>query len=43
MRPRERRERGAQDLFHSRLDQIIRKDHARVKPARTIARRLRKS
>lgn len=36
MRPRERRESGAQDLFRSRLDQIIDMDHALVKLARTI-------
>ena len=28
MRPRERRERGKEDLFHSRLDQIIDMNHA---------------
>jgi IS5 family transposase len=36
MRPRERRETGEQDLFRSRLDQIIDTDHALVKLARTI-------
>ena len=36
MRPRERRESGAQDLFRSRLDQIIDMDHALAKLARTI-------
>jgi IS5 family transposase len=36
MRPRERRESGEQDLFRSRLDQIIDTDHALVKLARTI-------
>ena len=36
MRPRERRENGEQDLFRSRLDQIIDMDHALVKLARTI-------
>jgi len=36
MRPRERRDSGAQDLFRSRLDQIIDMDHALVKLARTI-------
>jgi IS5 family transposase len=36
MRPRERRESGAQDLFRSRLDQIIDTQHALVKLARTI-------
>ena len=36
MRPRERRESGAQDLFRSRLDQIIDMDHALVKLAQAI-------
>ena len=36
MRPRERRECGEQDLFRSRLDQIIDMNHALVKLARTI-------
>ena len=36
MRPRERRETGKQDLFRSRLDQIIDMDHALAKLARTI-------
>src|SRR5260370_37385749 len=36
MRPRERRESGKQDLFRSRLDQVINMDHALVKLARTI-------
>src|SRR5712671_1680803 len=36
MRPRERREDGEQDLFRSRLDQIIDMNHALVKLARTI-------
>jgi IS5 family transposase len=36
MRPRERRESGEQDLFRSRLDQVISMDHALVKLARTI-------
>lgn len=36
MRPRERRESGEQDLFRSRLDQMINMDHAVVKLARTI-------
>ena len=36
MRPRERRESGKQDLFRSRLDQIIDMDHALVKLARAI-------
>jgi transposase, IS5 family len=36
MRPRERRESNEQDLFRSRLDQVINMDHALVKLARTI-------
>ncbi len=36
MWPRERRESGEQDLFRSRLDQVINMDHALVKLARTI-------
>ncbi|MGH7225050.1 MAG: IS5 family transposase [Gemmataceae bacterium] len=36
MRPRERRETGEQDLFRSRLDQIIDMNHALVRLARTI-------
>jgi IS5 family transposase len=36
MRPREQRESGEQDLFRSRLDQVINMDHALVKLARTI-------
>src|ERR1700680_2686865 len=36
MRPRERRESGGQDLFRSRLDQVINMDHALVKLTRTI-------
>src|ERR1700741_3234422 len=36
MRPRERRESGEQDLFRSRLDQIIDLEHALAKLARTI-------
>src|SRR5882672_10308432 len=36
MRPRERQESGEQDLFRSRLDQVINIDHALVKLARTI-------
>jgi transposase, IS5 family len=36
MRPRERRHSGEQDLFRSRLDQIIDLDHALAKLARTI-------
>lgn len=37
MKPRERREMGEQDLFRSRLDQIINMDHELVKLARRIA------
>jgi transposase, IS5 family len=37
MKPRERRETGEQDLFRSRLDQIINMEHALVKLAKTIA------
>jgi hypothetical protein len=36
MRPRERRETGEQELFRSRLDQIIDMNHALVKLARGI-------
>jgi IS5 family transposase len=36
MRPRERRETGAQDLFRSRLDQVIDMKHALVRLARTV-------
>src|SRR5882762_7370437 len=36
MRPRERRGSGEQDLFRSRLDQVINMDHALAKLARTI-------
>ena len=36
MRPRERRETGEQDLFRSRLDQIIDIEHALVKLSRAI-------
>jgi transposase, IS5 family len=36
MRPRERRETGRQDLFRSRLDQIIDLNHPLVKLAKTI-------
>ena len=36
LRPRERRETGEQDLFRSRLDQIIDMNHALVKLARTV-------
>src|SRR5690348_16328486 len=38
MRPRERRESGEQDLFRSRLDQIIAMEHALAKLARTVDR-----
>ena len=37
MKPRERRERGEQDLFRSRLDQIINMDQELVRLAKTIA------
>lgn len=36
MRPKERRETGEQDLFRSRLDQIIDMNHTLVKLARAI-------
>ncbi len=36
MRPRERRETGEQDLFRSRLDQIIDMEHPLAKLARTV-------
>jgi IS5 family transposase len=36
MRPKERREKGEQDLFRSRLDQIIDLEHALVKLAKAI-------
>jgi transposase, IS5 family len=36
MRPRERRDMGEQDLFRSRLDQIIDMNHALAKLARTV-------
>jgi IS5 family transposase len=36
MRPKERRESGGQDLFRSRLDQILDMKHALVKLSRTI-------
>ena len=36
MRPRERRETGEQDLFRSRLDQIIDLKHPLVTLARTV-------
>ena len=36
MRPRERRETGEQDLFRSRLDQIIALNHPLVKLAKTV-------
>ena len=37
MKPRERRETGEQDLFRSRLDQIINMNHELVKLAKTIS------
>jgi len=37
MKPRERRETGAQDLFRSRLDQIIDMKHELVRLARTVS------
>ena len=37
MKPRERRETGSQDLFRSRLDQIINMNHELVKLAKTIS------
>jgi IS5 family transposase len=36
VQPRERRESGEQDLFRSRLDQVINMNHALVKLARTV-------
>lgn len=36
MKPRERRETGEQDMFRSRLDQIINMSHELVKLAKTI-------
>jgi IS5 family transposase len=36
MRPREQRETGEQDIFRSRLDQIIDMNHALAKLARTV-------
>src|SRR5258708_12219534 len=36
MRPRERRETGEQDLFRSRLDQIVDMNHPLAKLARTV-------
>ncbi len=36
MRPRERRESGEQDLFRSRLDQIIAMSHPQVRLAKAI-------
>src|ERR1700675_1066420 len=36
MRPRERRESGKQDLFRSRVDQVVNMDRALVKLARAI-------
>ena len=37
MKPRERRETGAQDLFRARLDQIINLEHDLAKLARSIS------
>jgi IS5 family transposase len=37
MKPRERREKGEQDLFRSRLDQIINMDQELVKLAKASA------
>ena len=37
MKPRERRDTGSQDLFRSRLDQIINMNHELVKLAKTIS------
>ena len=37
MRPKERQESGAQDLFRARLDQIIDLDHALVRLALFVA------
>jgi IS5 family transposase len=37
MKPRERREKGEQDLFRSRLDQIIDMNHALVKLAKAVS------
>ena len=37
MKPRERRDEGEQDLFRSRLDQIINMDQELVRLAKTIA------
>jgi hypothetical protein len=37
MKPRERRETGAQDLFRSRLDQIINLKHALVTLSKTVS------
>jgi transposase, IS5 family len=36
MLPRERRETGTQDLFRSRLDQIINMNHELVRLAKTV-------
>ena len=36
MKPRERRETGAQDMFRSRLDQIINMKHELVKLAQAV-------
>ncbi len=37
MKPRERRETGAMDLFRSRLDQIINMSHELVRLAKTVS------
>ena len=37
MKPRERRETGAQDMFRSRLDQIINMKHELVKLSKTVS------
>jgi transposase, IS5 family len=37
MKPRERRETGAQDMFRSRLDQIINLKHALVTLSKTVS------
>ena len=37
MKPRERRETGAEDLFRSRLDQIINMKHELVKLSKTVS------
>ena len=37
MKPRERRETGAEDLFRSRLDQIVNMNHELVRLAKTVS------